>query len=150
MITLTKEQREELTKFARSALNSLNGIEPENPNQYDDCLSEYMQKLVEIALESLTVDHFGYGISEPDGAIYLSECCIDKYGSTVSDEVTALNDGVTDLEGGYKVVQLFTAPPVPEIKLPPEFNENHDSFNEFRRGWNGAISEVKRTNGLGE
>ncbi|WP_241603924.1 hypothetical protein [Rosenbergiella nectarea] len=109
MIALTQEQREELAKFAKATLNSLNGIEPEDPNQYDDCLSEYTQKCMKIALASQTAAPSGYrwfheGSPETRGwyascypldSDYLERCLVDK--SIHSHE------------------PLYTAPPVPEI-----------------------------------
>ena len=158
MIALTQEKREELKAFLSDSIENRCTVYTLAKQRELEALRD------QIALASLTARDFGYGISEPDGSIYLSECCIDEYGSTVTDEVTALNNGVTDLEGGYKVVQLFTAPPVPEIKLPSaELIKEVFIANGFKEKtqadgsvdlnpyvYDAARALIKRLNGLGE
>ena len=45
---------------------------------------------------------------------------------------------------------VYTAPPVPVIKLPDAFDDYGPKFDEFRRGYNECIAEFNRLNGLGE
>lgn len=133
MIALTKEKREELTKFAKATLNSFNGIEPENPNQYDDCLSEYTQKCMEIALASLTEvpKVFAWEVPKFRGS---------------SNRVTELCQ--SNSEGAYP---LFTSPPVPEIKRPDllDIPDGLD-LESAMAAINWYETETKRLNGLGE
>ena len=45
---------------------------------------------------------------------------------------------------------VYNAPPVPVLKLPDEWSERVETDEEFgyESGWNGAIAEVKRLNGV--
>lgn len=111
----------------------------------------------EAGLASLTADVFMHGISDPDGKPYFSEYCVDDDGSSVSDEVCALNDGETDCIGGYRVAPLYTTPPVPVIELPDSkdrLNPAHCTADIYLQGkgdgWNECLAEIKRLNGLGD
>jgi hypothetical protein len=161
MIALTQEKREELAKFAKATLNSLNGIEPENPNQYDDCLSEYTQMCMEISLALLTAKNITY---EVDGS-FIAPSGVN--GVWVLDE----------FGDGSSLKKLFTAPPVPEIKFPsdsgfdswfksveagddagwqePAYQSvewyQYLSRRQLAKGvFNFYADEIKRLNGLGE
>lgn len=138
MKPITEDQRKHLISLAR--------IEISRWKVPSD--KQYMVDLMEIALASLVADVFMRGISDPDGKAYFSEYCVDDDGSGVSDEVCALNDGETDVDGGYQAVKLYTAPPVPVIKLP-EYQKllTHPAV---KSRWNECIDEMKHLNGLGE
>ncbi|WP_072055942.1 hypothetical protein [Tatumella morbirosei] len=152
MKPITEERRQALIEFIGAAFESMKGNEPAYPDKFD--LEEMTHQALEIALASLTAEIFMYGISDPDGKAHFSECCVDDDGSSVSDEVCALNDGETDLPDGYRVVPLYTAPPVPVIKLPSV----QDLIDEYKyqasphdiRIWNFSLSVINRLNGLGE
>lgn len=45
---------------------------------------------------------------------------------------------------------LFTAPPVPEIKLPEKLSQYESLPLAGEDAWNECIDEIKRLNGLGE
>ena len=158
MISLTQEKREELIAHNTEKLK---GLKQWVKQTAFESVSEELEldiQSTEIALASLTANVFAHGISASDGKVYLDEtCCIDYDGQWVSDEVTALNDGVTDLEGGYRVVPLFTAPPVPEIKIVDKkdrMNPAHCTAEIYLQGksdgWNDCLAEIKRLNGLGD
>ncbi|WP_241622725.1 hypothetical protein [Rosenbergiella australiborealis] len=126
MIALTQEKREELISDCKILIREVEKAIAKFP---DDAQLKSILTRQELALASLTTAAVLHAVdSDVEDKIYTALCNEHEVGA----------------------YPLYTAPPVPEIKLPPEFNESHDSFNEFRRGWNGAISEVKRTNGLGE
>ncbi|WP_241603130.1 hypothetical protein [Rosenbergiella nectarea] len=152
MIALTQEKREELAKFAKATLNSLNGIEPEDPNQYDDCLSEYTQKCMEIAIASLTAESktvrlFGdYG----EGELCWIECDPSEEGAqkmypappvpevNTSNELTAL----------LRAIELFQA-----IQANDRWNESgklDDAYGELSEAAIKAAPLIKRLNGSGE
>lgn len=56
---------------------------------------------------------------------------------------------------GYSILEIYTAPPVPVIKLPGavEFNKQSKTLafdKGFSVGFNECIEEIKNLNGLGE
>lgn len=142
MKPITEEQRQALIAHGVQLKEQI------SENNYLKEFGERTVSLIEIALASLTADVFMHGISDPDGNPYFSECCVDDDGSGVSDEVCALNDGETDCIGGYRVTPLYTAPPVPVIKLPDE-KDVHPLYEcAYQQGWNKCLAEIKRLNGI--
>ena len=130
MIALTQEKREELIeRYNQQILTFKYHLSKIGQEHFDGKAYAEILLKTEIALAALTAESVLYAVdNDVEDKIYTALCNENE-------------------DGAYP---LFTAPPVPEINLPPEFNESHDSFNEFRRGWNGAISEFKRLNGLEE
>ncbi|MBT0725113.1 hypothetical protein HH682_11945 [Rosenbergiella sp. S61] len=130
MIALTKEKREELAKFAKATLNSLNGIEPENPNQYDDYLSEYTQVCMEIALESLTAEPVAY-MTYKGYLLHAADPKVSEY---------------SDPE------PLYDAPPVPEINkddyigLQVSVDVSTSDYDADHRYF-GKVSALSESNG---
>lgn len=130
MIAVTQNQRDKLIYKLMGLIESYK----ETASGTDE------QVIYEIALSSLTAEVFGY----------VGEDAIEAGEELFSTTLYAGTEDLLDYSGDKKPAPLYLSPPVSEINLPPEFNESHDSFNEFRRGWNGAISEFKRLNGLEE
>lgn len=145
MPALTDEQRESQIKYLIGAIDA---IDPDCAQGWT--INAQYRLPFQIALAALTAETFAYGISDPDGGAYFSECCIDSDGAVISDEVCALNDGETDVPDGYKVVRLYTAPPVPALKLPDEADssDGNDVTAWVDEGWNNCLAEVKRLNGV--
>ena len=142
MKPITEEQQKALIAFNTKKLESLKfAIKQSAFSETREDL-ELELLTVEIALASLTDDTFMYGISDSDGKAHFSEYCVDVDGIGVSDEVCTLNDGETDLPGGYRVVPLYTAPPVPVIKLPEKYSDHEGFLTDTEQGFNDAIDEV--------
>ena len=139
MRPITEEQRQALIESANEMLT--------RRNIYGSDI-HCVKAIAEIAIASLTVDVFMHGISDPDGDPYFSECCVDDDGSGVSDEVCALNDCETDCIGGYRVTPLYTSPSVPVIQLPEKYTDYEDFLTDSEQGYNDAIDEIKRLNGI--
>lgn len=84
---------------------------------------------------------FMYGIADPDGQAYFSECCVDADGGLISDEVDSLNDGD---DTGYEVVPLFAAPQLPAV---PDVIPKVADGDNFKYVKDGARFSVGYANG---
>jgi len=161
MKPITEQRRQELiadcVREIERLEKTIRNIKAMNTD-FDLSRDERKLSVHKIALASLTAKVFMHGISDPDGKAFFSECCVDDDGGGVSDEVCALNDGETDVDGGYQVVKLYTAPPVPVIKFPDddcavvEIGQHYAvlSSNERRHITRMVLNEIKRLNALGE
>lgn len=148
MIALTQKKREELIADCKKSISDAEG--------YIQCHGEdkgIYSLLIrsKIALEALN--------SNPEMYVNCIERC-DSYGSEIErraypDLLSAMKS--IDDHGGV-VLELFTSPPVPEIKFPPfmhvkEFEQPvaRQIIVELRAvTWAACIAETKRINGLGE
>ena len=130
MKPITEEQRQELIEFILAAQDSMSGNEPVNTERFD--IGKLTQGVFEIALASLA--------AEPVGSI-TSVTCIN--GGRTEARVYMRDPGVPN-----KLGDVYAGPPVPVIKLPDEFDDYSHQFEEFRRGHNACLDEIKRLNEL--
>ena len=153
MIALTKEKREELIKECEFDIERLTSLTTKFPEEI--ALQNVLLRQ-KIALASLTIEAKHWIIHVLGG-----------------DQFAKDGDYVAKAEGdGMRTTPLFTAPPVPEIKLPPELldlvnavefyhavkAENpdtetgmwRDAYDWIKKTAVEAAPVIKRLNGLGE
>lgn len=72
------------------------------------------------------------------------------YDQKVDATTDYIRDGDWPIDEGELLV--YTAPPVPEIKLPSdhEGTEHTEYHSGKQAGWNDCLAEIKRLNGWGE
>ena len=85
-----------------------------------------------IALASLT--------AEPVGSIMSMTC---NAGGLTEARVYMREPGLPDA-----LRDVYTAPPVPVIKLPEKYTDHEDFLTDTEQGYNDAIDEIKHLNGL--
>lgn len=106
-------------------------------------------------LESGRGEPFFYGIMRPDGKPHYSELCVSGEASDLESEAESWTE---DGDGVYRVVPLFTAPPVPVAVVLPECKprvttaEEPDSHIRMleqieRNGWNACLDATAALNG---
>lgn len=103
--------------------------------------------------------------SSPDGLEYpMAEIALASLTATpVGWKFTNKTNGVTwvshedDRGLGYTDVPVYTAPPVPVVKLPDEIsfsgwgggcNYNPEDADGVMIGWNNCLAEIKRLNNI--
>ncbi|WP_241649600.1 hypothetical protein [Rosenbergiella collisarenosi] len=123
MIALTQEKRQKRIEWLKDRISSMEQCRDEIPFGLSEDesmeLSAYKDSLASLTAEFKTVRLFGdYG----EGELCWVEC--------------------DPLEEGAQ--KIYSAPPVPEIKLPEYEEEQIESI------WNDALDEVKRLNRLEE
>lgn len=141
MIALTQENREELIGVIEKALPVMRN-EASLPYSNRE-LSKHVE-VYELALASLTAEckYFQWKWARDENAAWTTTPI-----ETLSDAVSAFG------KNGENVIyrMLFTAPPVPEIKLPEDtpdlINLSIDEQTEFNRGFWFAVEKIKRLNG---
>lgn len=142
MVTLTQEKREELANYARARLAS--------HVVHGGCSDE--EEIFKIALALLT--------AETIGRVNLGEISDDNEYPDAKVECTHPEADWGNFQDGFL---LFTAPPVPEIKLidPADFIRKWKNSDDCplaglsaKSAANKAVlayaQEIKRLNGLGE
>ncbi|SER16900.1 hypothetical protein SAMN05216522_11314 [Rosenbergiella nectarea] len=145
MIALTKEKREELIRYYGTIIDWHKDRLSSYLSDFDRGAIESSKLMTEIALASLTAEckYFQWKWAKDENAVWTTTP-IEK----LSDAVSAFG------KDGENVIyrMLFTAPPVPDIKLPGdhEGTEHTDYHSGKKDGWNECLAEIKHLNGLGE
>lgn len=144
MIALTQEKREELIKECEFDIKCLKDrvhrkYAANNPLHKKHLENALMRQ--ELALESLTSPVLGYIHKHIWSSYKQAVCSGDEF-------------GLEAYAGAENHFAVYSAPPVPEIKLPgiSELVEQQGCLPAVRDVaiWDFAISETKRLNGLGE
>lgn len=147
MKPMTEEQRQALIEFIGAAFDSMKGNKPVNQSRFD--IEKLTQDVFEIALASLIAEPKAYAVSNnfwntPDSVKNLNDMHCDLFFPGAVYRGQEFNP-----ENYDHCVSLYTAPPVPVIKLPdvkelPCWVNDDDDFLRWYE------SETKRLNGLGE
>lgn len=73
---------------------------------------EFELACLRMLADSMDVKPFMYGITDPDGAAHMDECCVSTSMAGIEDYVHMLNEECEEVGPRFKVVPLYTAPPV--------------------------------------
>ena len=73
---------------------------------------EFELACLRMLADSMDVKPFMYGIADPDGAAHMDECCVSTSMAGIEDYVHMLNEECEEVGPRFKVVPLYTAPPV--------------------------------------
>lgn len=75
-----------------------------------------------------------------------------SYNNKVWIDVSSDNEAIASKSNGYRYRQLYSAPPVPVIKLPGVADDSSFGGLSLAKayGWNACLAEIKRLNGLAE
>lgn len=123
MPALTDEQRKELIEFAQNEFHYWNDGGP-------------YQQLIQIALASLEAN------PEELPSIF------DSFKAETDWQKGFLAGQKEYLDDLAEIGPLYSAPPVPALKLPAEIKLHGDMDEVAVYHWNAAIAEVKKLNGV--
>lgn len=132
MKPITEQERKNIIDFINAVKSSFAGVEPSDSNEFD--LEELTPLVFDAALASLTAVPFR-----------IVECSGEVEMGVTKDRFELFQDDERWL--------LYTAPPVPVVKMPGviknnKVNESDEYYLGIQSGWNECLEEIRLLNGI--